>query len=168
MAQKWRAFKNIARLYKNPYAYVFWKFHVLSSQNRIRLVWLVLFYHLYSSFSLYLLTKLQKENMLTKFLYSTGDVNQFYGLPNELRMPADRKKNYLRYSNFHQARRNKKTDMIHLNWWCRDQNFRKYFEMRKKQGIQPSMSGFYHEPIHAETVKQHQEWADLRASRQAR
>ena len=25
MAQKWRSFKNIARFYKNPFAYVFWK-----------------------------------------------------------------------------------------------------------------------------------------------
>jgi hypothetical protein len=25
MAQKWRAFKNIARLMKNPFAYVYWK-----------------------------------------------------------------------------------------------------------------------------------------------
>lgn len=25
MAQKWRAFKNIARFFKNPFGYVFWK-----------------------------------------------------------------------------------------------------------------------------------------------
>lgn len=25
MAQKWRAYKNIARLFKNPAAYVYWK-----------------------------------------------------------------------------------------------------------------------------------------------
>jgi hypothetical protein len=25
MAQKWRAFKNIARFVKNPYAYTYWK-----------------------------------------------------------------------------------------------------------------------------------------------
>ena len=24
-------------------------------------------------------------------------------------------------------------------YWCRDQNFRKYFEMRKKHGIEPSI-----------------------------
>ena len=36
------------------------------------------------------------------------------------RMPADRKKNYVRYSNFHQIRRNKRLGMIHLNWWCRE------------------------------------------------
>jgi hypothetical protein len=30
-------------------------------------------------------------------------------------------------------------------YWCRDQNFRKYFEARKRHGIAPSInvSGFY-------------------------
>ncbi len=39
-------------------------------------------------------------------------------------------------------RRNKQIGMIHMPWWCRDQNFRKYFEMRKKNGIRPALKGF--------------------------
>lgn len=46
MAQKWRAFKNIARFYKNPFGYLFWKVNPLHSQNRIRLVWALLIWHL--------------------------------------------------------------------------------------------------------------------------
>ena len=56
-AQRWRAFKNIARFFKNPFGYTFWKLASLSSQNRIRLVYVLLIFHLYQSFMLYLLTK---------------------------------------------------------------------------------------------------------------
>ena len=76
--------------------------------------------------------------------------------------------NYVRYSNFHQIKRNKKTSMIHLNWWCRDQNFRKYFDMRKRHDVKPAISGFYHEGIYNDAVKQNTEWANLRASRASR
>ena len=147
---------------------MFWKVAVLSNQNRIRFAWCLLIFHLYQSFALYLLTKKKKENMIMKYMWHAGEANKFYGVPNELRMPADRKKNYVRYSNFHQVRRNKRTSMIHTNWWCRDQNFRKYFDMRKRHDIRPSISGFYHDDLYDKSVKQNQEWADLRASKASR
>ena len=56
-AQRWRAFKNIARFFKNPFGYTFWKVATLTNQNRIRLVYVLLIFHLYQSFALYLLTK---------------------------------------------------------------------------------------------------------------
>ena len=71
----------------------------------------------------------------------------------EREMPRNRHKEYLRYSNFHQKTRTKRLTLIHYNWWCRDQNFRKYFEMRKKNGIRPSETGFKHEPIRDNLVK---------------
>ena len=71
----------------------------------------------------------------------------------EREMPRNRHKEYLRYSNFHQKTRTKRLTLIHYNWWCRDQNFRKYFEMRKKNGIIPSETGFKHEPIRENLVK---------------
>ena len=83
-------------------------------------------------------------------------------------MPYDRHKNYIRYSNFHQARRNKRVAMMHLNWWCRDQNFRKYFEMRKKHDMRPSAKNFYHDAIFEETTKQNVAFAAMRHSRQAK
>merc|ERR1712071_414700 len=101
--------------------------------------------------------------MISKYMWSVGEMTKYYGLPNQLTMPADRKKNYVRYSNFHQVRKNKKVSMIHTNWWCRDQNFRKYFDMRKRHGIEPSFSGFYHEGLYEQTQKRNQEWAALRA-----
>ena len=58
--------------------------------------------------------------------------------------------------------------MIHTNWWCRDQNFRKYFDMRKRHDIAPAMSGFYHEPLFNESNAKNQAWADLRASQASR
>eukprot|EP00356_Strombidium_inclinatum_P002192 CAMPEP_0170480814 /NCGR_PEP_ID=MMETSP0208-20121228/1502_1 /TAXON_ID=197538 /ORGANISM="Strombidium inclinatum, Strain S3" /LENGTH=209 /DNA_ID=CAMNT_0010753411 /DNA_START=12 /DNA_END=641 /DNA_ORIENTATION=+ len=146
MAQKWRMFKNISRFFKNPWGYTFWKVSTLSSQNRIRIMWGLLLYHLYQSFILYLVTKMKKESMIGKWKWHIGETNAFYDSPHtDRRFPADRKKNYVRYSNFHQVRKNKKISMIHTNWWCRDQNFRKYFDMRKRHNIEPSMSGFYHD-----------------------
>jgi len=62
-------------------------------------------------------------------------------------------------------RRNKRISMIHLNWWCREQNFRKYFEMRKRHGIKPSETGFYHEQIYKDTAKKNAELAAIRHSR---
>jgi len=164
-AQRWRAFKNIARFFKNPFGYTFWKLATLSSQNRIRLVYVLLIFHLYQSFMLYLLTKQKKENMMSRWRWAIGETNKHYDSPHtDRRFPADRKKNYVRYSNFHQMRRNKRVSMIHTNWWCRDQNLRKYFEMRKRHDIKPSLSGFYHEPIYKESIAKNQALIDMRAS----
>lgn len=77
----------------------------------------------------------------------------YRGVSNEYRMPQDLKKQYVRYSNFHQMKRNKMADAIHLPWWSRDQNFRKYFEMRKKNGIRPALKGFAHEEHHKRYIK---------------
>ena len=58
--------------------------------------------------------------------------------------------------------------MMHLNWWCRDQNFRKYFEMRKKHDIKPSLTGFYHEKIYDDAAKSNAAFWEMRRSRQAK
>ena len=63
-AQKWRAFKNFARFYKNPVGYVYWKMQPLHTENRVRFIWALLFYHLYQSFLLYILIK-DSNNPLT-------------------------------------------------------------------------------------------------------
>mmetsp|Transcript_26269 Transcript_26269/g.19724 ORF Transcript_26269/g.19724 Transcript_26269/m.19724 type:complete len:99 (-) Transcript_26269:58-354(-) len=96
--------------------------------------------------------------MIAKWRYALGESNKVYDAPHkDRRFPVDRKKNYVRYSNFHQVRRNKRLSMIWTNWWCRDQNFRKYFEMRKRHDIRPSLNGFYHEKIYKETEQKN--WA---------
>jgi hypothetical protein len=43
-------------------------------------------------------------------------------------------------SNFNQMNKNPHQNCITTAYWCRDQNFRKYFEMRKKHGIEPSVN----------------------------
>ena len=85
----------------------------------------------------------------------------------ERNMPRNSHKEYLRYSNFHQKTRAKNIQSMHYNWWCRDQNFRKYFEMRKRHGIRPALSGFYHEQIYADVEKKNWELSQRRASRTA-
>merc|ERR1711924_395465 len=141
-AQKYRAYKNITRFFKNPFGYTYWKLATLSSQNRLRITYALLIFHLYQSFMLYLLTKMKKENMIAKWRWHIGENNRHYD-----------------------SQRNKRISMIHTNWWCRDQVFRKYFDMRKKHGIEPAMSGFYHDTLYAKTLAQNTEWANIRASK---
>lgn len=42
-------------------------------------------------------------------------------------------------SNFNSIFKNPNQNNLTTAYWCRDQNFRKYFEMRKKNGIAPSV-----------------------------
>ena len=48
-------------------------------------------------------------------------------------------------SNFNYAFKNPSSNCMYTPFWCRDQNFRKYFEIRKRHGIKPSVnvSGYY-------------------------
>ena len=132
-------------------------------------MYVLLVYHLYASFLLWVMVKNKKEKMIEHWRYRIGETNKTHGLANrDRRFPTNRIKNYVRYSNFHQVRRSKRLGMIHTNWWCRDQNFRKYFEMRKKNDIRPSLSGFYHEPIFNEVAEKNAAIAALRHSRQAK
>jgi len=114
-------------------------------------------------------TKNTKERMCENWRWHVGDTDKRHMAPvKDRRFPADRKKNYIRYSNFHQALRVKRLGMIHLNWWCRDQNFRKYFEMRKKHDIRPSLTGFAHEEIFNNVAAENAKIAAMRASRAAK
>jgi hypothetical protein len=65
MAQKWRAFKNIARFFKNPAAYIYWKIEPFHAQNRIRFMWVLLIWHLYQSALLYMMCKNSKHYQLS-------------------------------------------------------------------------------------------------------
>ena len=120
-AQKWRAFKNITRFFKNPFGYVYWKVEPFHNQNRFRFVYALVAFHLYSSFLLWVAAKNKKERYVEHFRWRIGQVDKHHGqLTPDRRFPANRIKNYVRYSNFHQTKRNKRVCMIHLNWWCRD------------------------------------------------
>jgi hypothetical protein len=52
-------------------------------------------------------------------------------------------------SNFNSQYKNIGEHCLTTAYWCRDQNFRKYFEMRKKHGIEPSIDykNFYNRNI---------------------
>ena len=101
-----------------------------------------------------------------KWKFSIGEISKVSGMEQRAqRFPADRKKNYVRYSNFHQMKKNKRLSMMWTNWWCRDQNFRKYFEMRKKHGIKPSNKGFKHTEIYDNQIKHNAQFYDMRSRR---
>ena len=147
-------FRNITRFVKNPFGYIYWKMAPLANANRIRIIWAILMWQMYATFITYTYVKTTKENMINNWYYRTGMISDTQGPPkNGERFPADRKKNYVRYSNFHQKTREKKMNLIMFNWWSRDQNFRKYFAMRKKNGIRPSETGFRHTAIYDNMVK---------------
>ena len=48
-------------------------------------------------------------------------------------------------ANFNSQGKNMSENCLTTAYWCRDQNFRKYFEMRKRHGIAPSIetNGFF-------------------------
>lgn len=148
---------------------MYWKLDPFHSQARIRLIWVCLIFHMYQSFLLYVMVKNKKEKMIEHWRWRLGETNSMHGPQHrDRRFPANRIKNYVRYSNFHQIRRNKRLGMIHTNWWCRDQNFRKYFEMRKRHDIRPSDKGFYHEKIYDEVAQSNASFAAMRHSRAAK
>ena len=80
-AQRWRAFKNIARMIKNPAAFGFWKLGNFRENNRIRLIWVVLVFHLYSSFMLTLQVKTIKEAAIEKWFFVNGQVSKMTAGP---------------------------------------------------------------------------------------
>lgn len=53
--------------------------------------------------------------------------------------------NKKKMSNFNAMYKNMHENNVTSAYWCRDQNFRKYFEMRKKNDIEPSVdyNNFY-------------------------
>ena len=168
-AQKWRVFKNITRFQKNPIAYIYWKVEPFHANGRMKIMYFLLGFNLITSAMLNMHAKMQKEGRCKMWRWRNGETSyQYDTVKAERSMPYDIKKNAVRYSNFHQKRRNKRTSAIMTNWWCRDQNFRKYFQMRKKHDIRPSETGFYHEPLYEETVRKNVEWAAMRKAQQAK
>ena len=71
-AQKFRVFKNIARLYKNPFGYLYWKTANLHEKRRIRPAWVVLMLQLYLSFASCVMVKNQKESYIAHWNYRIG------------------------------------------------------------------------------------------------
>ena len=109
---------------------------------------------LYTSFFRFFHSKARKDSFWQHFMIRTGMVQNGERFKTDgKQFPVNRHKIYLRYSNFHQMTKDKRCISMWTNWWCRDQNFRKYFEMRKKHGIRPSLSGFYHEKIYDDYIK---------------
>ena len=57
---------------------------------------------MYQSFWLWLIVKNKKEKMMEHWKYKIGEITKTQSLEHkDRRFPSDRKKNYVRYSNFH-------------------------------------------------------------------
>ena len=101
-AQRWRAFKNIVRFYRNPLGYTYWKTQPFFQKNRVRVVYIILFYHMYNTLMLVVQCRGTKRRMIENYAAATGRFSDmFSGVSAQNRMPQDMKKNYVRYSNFH-------------------------------------------------------------------
>ena len=70
--QKWRAYKNIARAWKNPIGYMYWKTDVFAKNNRIRFMYLNLAYMLWHSVAITMMCKSTKTSMIAHWRYQTG------------------------------------------------------------------------------------------------
>lgn len=92
----------MTRFIKNPFGYVYWKFEPLHRANRVRPVWFLLVAQLYLSFTMYTVVKNKKERMVEHWYYKLGETSSTTDHKHSnKRFPADRKKNYVRYSNLH-------------------------------------------------------------------
>ena len=68
-------------------------------------------------------------------------------------------------ANFASIFKNPHQNNITTAYWCRDQNFRKYFEIRKRHGIAPSVDvSTYYNKKHSKEYYQAQTeyWTDLK------
>lgn len=74
----------------------------LHANNRVRPIWGLLIGQLYFSFTIYTLIKNRKERMMEHWFYKLGEISDTTEAKHSnVRFPADRKKNYVRYSNLH-------------------------------------------------------------------
>ena len=145
-AQKWRTIRLNLDLVKNPFGFIHWRALSLIQRKRVSGIYLIALFNLIVLTSTYSRFKNQKEYMKRKWFNSTGEVTYLHDKPWLGKYyDVDRKKQYEKWANIpFFCIRNQRDDSIFLNFWCRDQNFRKYFEMRKKNGILPSEHEFAH------------------------
>ncbi len=90
-----------------------------------------------------------------KYYHAIGMANHLINMP-KMTPDVNVQTNEALYSliqNFGMARRPIDKTSIWSNFWCRNQNFRKYMQMRKKHGIRPSETGFYHDKLYPQYVK---------------
>ncbi len=87
-AQRWRAFKNITRFHRNALGYIYWKTLPYFSKNRFRLVYALLFYHMWNTWMLMAQCRDTKTTAIEHYAYATGRSSEMYrGLSTRYRMP---------------------------------------------------------------------------------
>lgn len=87
--------------------------------------------------------KLAFSRNIDNYKYNTGQVG-FYPIhqnnDNRIIATDDTTTMKKKMSNFNNIWKNPSANCMTSPYWCRDQNFRKYFETRKRHGIEPSVN----------------------------
>eukprot|EP00357_Protocruzia_adherens_P019823 CAMPEP_0115003836 /NCGR_PEP_ID=MMETSP0216-20121206/18852_1 /TAXON_ID=223996 /ORGANISM="Protocruzia adherens, Strain Boccale" /LENGTH=211 /DNA_ID=CAMNT_0002369725 /DNA_START=30 /DNA_END=665 /DNA_ORIENTATION=- len=131
--EAWRVMKNLSRFVKNPLGYLYWKTTGLFDSGRIRIHHLMLLFIFYMNYDIIAQTKLAPNYYINKMYARIGLKN----LPTQ-----DPVREYSRGSDTQglivmETAEEKCSNNIHLNYQCRDQNYRKYLAMRAKKDILP-------------------------------
>ena len=135
-AQRWRQWKNMSRMAKNPIAFTLWRYNYAVSQGRginpLYLFWIVCM-----SGVVYNMAEKSKQHnhMMKTYRYHKGAENYFpfINYQDYRLVSVDDTTNLKKKStNFNAMFKNPHSRMMTEAYWCRDQNFRKYFQMRKE------------------------------------
>jgi len=142
-AYKWRWNKNVARFFKNPLGYTAWRYIYMQNQNRGPTLWTITVLTI-CCVNTYLLSKKSKYYRKTMREWQIDRGIQLWSLnkndyiDDRLVTGPDTTTFKKHISNFNAMFKNPHGRCATTAYWCRDQNFRKYFEIRKRHGIEPS------------------------------
>jgi len=148
-AQRWRGLKNHVNVLKNPLGFYTWRRLYAENQNRGPKVWYSFVYVCLAGIVWNMARKSQLQHDRTEnYKYMIG-ARTFHPVNSEgddrLITEDDTMAMKKKMSNLNLQFKNPSKWCMTTAYWARDQNFRKYFEMRKKNGIEPSTnySKFY-------------------------
>lgn len=142
-AYKWRLNKNMARIFKNPISYFTWRYIYMVNQNRAPSLWTLAILALCVSNTYYLAQKSksyrtsQREWRIKRGI-QLWSLNKNDFIDTRLVTGPDTTTFKKHISNYNSMFKNPHPRCQTTAYWCRDQNFRKYFEIRKRHGIEPS------------------------------
>lgn len=166
----WRLNKNIARVFKNPIGFATWRYAYQLNMNRGLNPWTIFMLAGCFASTLQLAMKSKeyrdKENewrMRRGIENWRLDKNSF--IDDRVVTGPDTTTFKKHISNFNAQFKEPHVRCYTNPYWCRDQNFRKYFEMRKKNGIEPSIdvSTYYNKDKAAAYWNSHIQMDDMLA-----
>lgn len=144
-AYKWRSLKNFARIFKNPGGFASWRYLYQLNLNKGLHPWTIFISSICAIHFIQLADKsVSVRKMQNDWRYRRGmenwrlDKNSYIDYRIVTGPDTTTFKKHI--SNFQNRFKNICQNNIYEPFWCRDQNFRKYFEIRKRHGISPSVN----------------------------